>query len=320
MRQFDVFNGDADGICALHQLRLAQPQAAELVTGVKRDVLLLDRVLAAAGDRITVLDISLHSNRADVLRLLQAGAVLEYFDHHHAGEIPQHPGLHAHINTDAAVCTSLLVDQYLGGAYHLWAIAAAFGDNLQDGARALADRAKLSATQIATLAHVGECLNYNGYGDSLEDLHFHPAALYTELKPYANPLVFAHESKAFARLATGFANDIALTDTTKPWHASDAGAVFVLPDAAWSRRVSGVYANRLATARPARAHAVLTPNSSGCYTVSVRAPISRPHGADVLCLRFPSGGGRTGAAGINQLPVAQLDAFVTCFEEQFLHA
>ena len=25
MAQFDVFNGDADGICALQQLRLAQP-------------------------------------------------------------------------------------------------------------------------------------------------------------------------------------------------------------------------------------------------------------------------------------------------------
>ena len=32
----DVFNGDADGICALIQLRLVSPMAAHLVTGVKR--------------------------------------------------------------------------------------------------------------------------------------------------------------------------------------------------------------------------------------------------------------------------------------------
>ena len=39
----DVFNGDADGICALTQLRNAEPRNATLVTGVKRDIALLDR-------------------------------------------------------------------------------------------------------------------------------------------------------------------------------------------------------------------------------------------------------------------------------------
>ena len=33
---FDVFNGDADGICALLQLRQTFPDS-KLVTGVKRD-------------------------------------------------------------------------------------------------------------------------------------------------------------------------------------------------------------------------------------------------------------------------------------------
>ena len=59
MRCIDVFNGDADGLCALHQLRLAEPAAAELVTGVKRDIALLERVAAAPGDLVTVLDVSL---------------------------------------------------------------------------------------------------------------------------------------------------------------------------------------------------------------------------------------------------------------------
>ena len=35
---FDVFNGDADGICALLQLRLERPLATQLITGVKRDI------------------------------------------------------------------------------------------------------------------------------------------------------------------------------------------------------------------------------------------------------------------------------------------
>ena len=38
MADFDVFNGDADGLCALHQLRLAAPREATLVTGVNASI------------------------------------------------------------------------------------------------------------------------------------------------------------------------------------------------------------------------------------------------------------------------------------------
>ncbi|MDQ6977782.1 MAG: acetyltransferase, partial [Ghiorsea sp.] len=41
MKVIDVFNGDADGLCALHQLRLAVPVNSTLMTGVKRDINLL---------------------------------------------------------------------------------------------------------------------------------------------------------------------------------------------------------------------------------------------------------------------------------------
>ena len=59
MRSIDVFNGDADGICALHQLRLHTPRpGAQLVTGVKRDIRLLRRVEEVVGCQLTVLDIS----------------------------------------------------------------------------------------------------------------------------------------------------------------------------------------------------------------------------------------------------------------------
>ncbi len=42
---YDVFNGDADGITALLQLRLAEPKSSTLVTGIKRDIKLLKQVL-----------------------------------------------------------------------------------------------------------------------------------------------------------------------------------------------------------------------------------------------------------------------------------
>lgn len=66
MKHFDVFNGDADGICALHQLRLARPLRSSLVTGVKRDVRLPGRVPIRSGIPVTVLDISLDVNRRKV--------------------------------------------------------------------------------------------------------------------------------------------------------------------------------------------------------------------------------------------------------------
>jgi len=130
MQFYDIFNGDADGICALQQLRLEEPRASVLVTGVKRDVRLLERVKATAGDELTVLDISLRSNAADLRRLLDAGARLRCFDHHAVGELPQHTNLKAFIDTAPDTCTSLIVDRYLGGRQRMWAVVAAYGDNL----------------------------------------------------------------------------------------------------------------------------------------------------------------------------------------------
>lgn len=317
MRQVDVFNGDADGLCALHQLRLALPYASELVTGVKRDIKLLDRVKAGAGEQVSIFDISLDSNRDSLMRLLEAGASIEYFDHHHAGEIPQHPNLVTHIDTSASVCSSMLVDRCLAGQYRPWAIVAAFGDNLAASAQAMAEAADIAGGQAEKLKQLGEYLNYNSYGDTVADLHFHPADLYGEIQPYANPFVFIAESETFTRLASGFHDDMGKADSLKPLTEDDHCAAYQLPDMPWARRVSGIFANRLATSSPARAHAVFTLNRHGDYTVSVRAPLAKPQGADVLCLKFDTGGGRTAAAGINRLPVGDMDHFLAAFRGQY---
>lgn len=317
MTQYYVFNGDADGLCALHQLRLADLITASLITGVKRDIKLLDRVEANAGDRVTVLDISLDSNRKGLMRLLEMGVIVEYFDHHHAGEIPQHPNLTPHIDLSAEVCTSLLVDKYLNGAFHLWAITAAFGDNLIKKAHQLAHTAGLTEAKAEQLARLGEYLNYNGYGDSLSDLHFHPEELYKKLEPYSNPFDFIAQSAAFTQLASGFNDDMSQAALLHPLMSDERCAAYLLPDAPWARRVTGNFANKLANENPERAHAVITPNHSGKYTVSVRASLAIPQGADVLCLQFDTGGGRKAAAGINHLPTDSLDNFVTSFKQHF---
>ena len=117
MSYIDIFNGDADGILALHQLRLQNPLNSRLVTGVKRDTLLLQHALSTRDSVITVLDISFHANREPLLQLLNQGNTVYYFDHHFAGEIVESPLFHSHIDTSPGVCTSILVDRYLEGKY-----------------------------------------------------------------------------------------------------------------------------------------------------------------------------------------------------------
>src|SRR5882672_939905 len=177
MVHYYAFNGDADGLCALHQLRLVEMRPATLVTGVKRDITLLKHIPGVDGDSVTVLDVSLQQNRKDLLRLLDSRVSVRYFDHHQSGEIPGDPLLEVHIDESADVCTSVLVDRYIEGRHRLWAIVAAFGDNLTNTARAMASEAGLDPKATAALEKLGTCLNYNAYGETIEDLHYHPAEL-----------------------------------------------------------------------------------------------------------------------------------------------
>ncbi|MFU8762929.1 MAG: DHH family phosphoesterase [Haliea sp.] len=311
MQHYDVFNGDADGICALVQLRRAQPRDALLVTGVKRDIDLLKQVAAGQGSQVTVLDVSLDKNRSDLERVLAAGAEVFYCDHHFAGDIPQHAGLRTLINPAADVCTSLLVNGHLRGAFLAWAVVGTFGDNLRDSARRLARPLALDSAQLEQLEQLGIYINYNGYGPSLEDLHFDPADLYRLLSRFDDPFAFmAAEREHFQRLETGYQEDMAAAASLAPEYSDAAAAVYLLPDAAWARRVSGVFGNDLANSDPARAHAVVTARADGNFLVSVRAPLNNKTGADVLCREFPTGGGRAAAAGINELPPAQLPDFI----------
>lgn len=311
---FDVFNGDADGICALIQLRRHQPLVATLVTGVKRDIQLLDKIAVNKGDSLTVLDISLEKNRNRVIEFLGQGATIFYVDHHNAGDIPNHVNLTAIIDTDNKVCTSLLVNNYLNGKYPLWAVTAAYGDNLIESADQLASNLSITQSQKSQLAELGTYLNYNGYGSHISDLHFAPDALYQEMAGYDSPLDFISENRIIhQKLAEGYQQDMANAGAIIPEFESDTVAVFLLPDVAWARRVSGVFGNHLANQNPAKAHAVLTLNNKGGYLVSVRAPLLTKVGADEFCLGFETGGGRKSAAGINHLPKDVLSSFIDRF-------
>ena len=317
MTHFDVFNGDADGIGALLQLRLAAPIDAVLVTGAKRDVALLDRVAGRAGDAATVLDISLAVNRSALQRLLDCGVTVEYFDHHYAGEIPVHPCLDAHIDPDPSVCTGILVDRHLAGRHRVWAVVAAFGDNLTAAAEGLASSLALSGQQMAALRDLGDCLTYNACGVGVEDTIVHPGELYRILLRHADPFRFMATDTAFAAIDEARRRDLDLARRTRPAQVLPRARVYVLPDAAWARRVRGIFANELANAEPDLAHALLTANTGGGFAVSVRAPLANARGADALCRQFPGGGGRAAAAGINDLPRERLREFVEALATAF---
>lgn len=311
-RQIDVCNGDADGLCAVLQWRLEKPEGALLVTGLKREIALLDRVQAGPGDEVLVCDLSLQRNRAALLRLLAAGARVRYFDHHAPPDVPDHPNLETHIDLDSQTCTSLLMDRYLGGAQRSWALVGAYGDNLTGVADALAAQTGLNTGDREGLRMLGEAINYNAYGEQESDVFMAPARLYETLRRYPDPRdLLLHETIA-QQLDALRREDLRRAAGVPPhWQNRQASAT-VLPDAGWSRRVIGCLANELARAEPGRAHAVLKAVDGAGYVVSVRAPLGAAAGARELCQRF-GGAGRAGAAGIDHLPAQELDCFLEAY-------
>lgn len=318
---YDVFNGDADGIIALLQLRLACPKESILVTGVKRNISLLDQVDMTQASSVTVLDISLEKNKQALDKLLNADIEVFYVDHHRTGDIPKSAKLTSILDTDANTCTSLLVNNHLNGRYSHWAIAAAFGDNMHASATNLAKVIGLSDHQQSQLNELGTYINYNGYGQQLSDLHVNPADLFKSLLEFPDPFKLINQKESlFSQLKKAYLADMA--EAEKSIVLSDCGIVktVVLEDAPWSRRVSGVFGNALANSAPDKAHIVVTLRKSKepnllsqvnkRYTVSLRAPLNNKQGAGDLCAMFATGGGRAAAGGINELPHEALNTFI----------
>ncbi|MBU1638916.1 MAG: acetyltransferase [Proteobacteria bacterium] len=316
----DIFNGDADGIAALQQLRLAEPRRSVLVSGVKRDIRLLDKVVAMAdhsGARLTVLDISMATNNEPLVTLLKDNCQVFYADHHHPGAIPKHSSLTCHIDPDPEICTGLIINRLLAGRFPGWGVVAAFGDNLHDSADHLGKTAQFSGREMGMLRELGELLNYNGYGKEVADLHFDPVTLFQEIQPYQNPLEFYAASDALATLRQGFHDDMAQARAVEPEAQQDTGRIYIFPCLPWARRTAGVFSNERAREEPDKAHALLVDDGQGGYVVSVRAPLNRKKGALDLCQAFATGGGRAAAAGINKLPAALVQEFTTAFFTAF---
>lgn len=316
MAEYEVFNGDADGILSLKIASLRDPRPnAKLVTGLKRDINLLKKIPDGKHD-LRVFDISAEKNLDDIERLLNCGSSILYFDHHRAGHLPEHPSLRTAIDFSPKVCTACLVHRWADNLGADWAAAAAYGDNLPDLAGELTGNRSDSERQ--TLKRLGEAMNYNGYGESLDDLLIHPDDLSAEVDKYTDPFQMANESDVMQRLFEQKKRDEEEMNSAEALQNSAAGKVFLLPKSAASRRMSGGFGNRIARDEPALAHAVLTSLADGSgYRVSIRAPLENPTRADKLASSFPDGGGRARAAGINRLKEDDLDLFLIRFKEIF---
>lgn len=308
----DVFNGDADGIFSLIQLRKEQPVPQNkqlLITGVKRDINLVKQIneRQAKDALITVLDISFDKNNVDVERVLATAESIFYCDHHQAKTLFSHPKLTTVIDTAPTVCTALLVNQYLDNAQPLWAVTAAYGDGLDKSADQLAEQLGLTDEQKLLLKQLGMLVNYNGYGACVADLHFSPASLYRTLMAYDDPFAVINDADSpFAVLNAGYDADLNLARASNPIVSDDVVLAVKLDDAPWAARISGTFGNILSAENPDKAIVIATSNRDGSLTISLRAPKNNPFGAAEVCSQFATGGGREGAAGINALQATQL--------------
>ena len=277
MRWF-AYNGDADGICSMVQWGLEHGVEGKRITGVKRDIQLLDRVHPNLEDEVVVMDISLARNHTRALELSQQGIKISWFDHHLAGgEIKE---IQTNIDTSSNVCTATIVENYLGKESD-WAQVALHGDGLS----------KHSSKQ--EYKELGELLNYNGYGADLSDLHFHPDDLMMLCLKSRTPSEFM-ATPVFAKLKQGFDFDIENANKIE-----EKEGYYLLPNEAWARRVVGVMAHRI-NEKGSGPH-VIAIDKGNTLQISLRGQ----SGIGELCAKF-GGGGRATAGGIDALPKAEM--------------
>ena len=151
----------------------------------------------------------------------------------------------------------------------------------------------------------------------MDDLRFTPQTIYAALAHFADPLVFFAAQDILPILRLGFQQDMELALNQKVHRPLGKNRVYFFPDAAWARRISGVFANLKARENIEAAHALIAENSDGSLRISVRAPLADSKNADTLCRHFPTGGGRAGAAGINTLPSEMIDSFLSAFQAMY---
>lgn len=307
-----IFNGDADGLISQHLVALSGVHPSLRITGLKREIVLLERIPPLKSANLYVFDISLESNSKGLLLLLENPEIqINWFDHHESGMIPDSPRLKTRIRNTRGTCTALIVHGEFPGSDPCWAAMAAFGDNVPEAGEALLRSTEVSESEANLLREAGELLNYNAYGETEADVLFHPMKIAEQLSVFRDPLAFIRESGFFEPLRIQFREDEKESQNLLPSEQRERARLYQLPAKPWSRRFGATFVNRIARENPDAAVAALHPLNDGTFQVSIRAPRSRsdaPFASD-LAREFPTGGGRALAAGINNLSAETASLF-----------
>ena len=277
-----AYNGDADGICSMVQWGLVHGIEGHRITGVKRDIELLERVHPKDGDEIIVMDISLARNHSRAQDLSKNGFAITWFDHHLAGDPIGE--VNSFIDTSSDVYAARIVEKFLGVDSD-WAQVALHGDGLS------------VHSSKPEFKELGELLNYNGYGADLSDLHFHPDELLLLCLQAKTPQNFMN-TQAFMTLKNGFESDLSHAQ-----NVSITDGYYLLPNESWARRVVGVMAHRINESGDGP-H-VIAIDKGETLQVSIRGS----EGIGELCKMF-GGGGRATAGGIDALPKSEITALM----------
>jgi nanoRNase/pAp phosphatase (c-di-AMP/oligoRNAs hydrolase) len=175
----------------------------------------------------------------------------------------------------------------------------------------------LDDEQILLLKQIGLTVNYNSYGQTVDDLFYSPEEIAKAVKACGSDIFsFTEQNDIFSTLLENFSNDLSSAVCQEPYSISKNGVIYVFPNEVWTHRIMGSFSNHLVSTNKDLACAIAVLNSDETYRISVRSSLNNPHGAGDLCKEF-GGGGREKAAGINNLPDSELDEFKKEFEKTF---
>ena len=184
-------------------------------------------------------------------------------------------------------------------------------------ARNMAKSENLNEEQTTLLKQIGLVVNYNSYGQTVDDLFFSPEEIAEAAKACGSDIFrFTEQSNIFPKLLENFEKDMSTASCQEPYSISNNAVFYTLPNEAWTHRVMGSFSNHLVSTNKDLACAIAVLNSDGTYRISVRSSINNPYGAGDLCKKF-SGGGREKAGGVNNLNASEIDNFKKEFERTF---
>lgn len=316
-----ALNGDADGIFSfriLHESLGLRESNVRIVSDVKRQTHLIERVLAAENEDIYALDIELSKNSESVLKLINKNRFF-WFDHHvskfSVDEIINHINFHNFINTASNYNTSKIAYEKMNSKSSGWMISALFGDGLQEIAQDECDKHKISAADAKVLEQVGRFINYNSYGNSATDLFFHPVDICHDVLKYSDPVEFYRQSEIPKKIERFYEED--RTQFLNFLGQLKAADILDLPNEPWSIRFSGEAGNTLSRMYPDRTFAIVSQNRDSTYNVSVRSSKNSMVHIGQFCNQFHNGGGRAHSGGITSLPSEQLQHFKSEFRKEF---